>query len=64
MYPMCVQMTHNVYVIALKEPKERHVKLEVLSYYTPDKQKICDETGQVPMPSGAGNMRIRWAFID
>jgi hypothetical protein len=57
-------MTHNVYVIALKEPKQRHVKLEVLSYYVPENQKICDETGAVPMPTGAGNMRIRWAFLD
>jgi HmuY protein len=61
-YQACVAMTHNVYVVAL--PDERHVKLEVLSYYAPDKQLTCDETGMVPMPSGAGSMRIRWAYLD
>jgi hypothetical protein len=60
-YQACVQMTKNVYVLSL--PSERQVKLEILSYYSPDKQKICDETGQAPMPSGAGNMRIRWDFV-
>jgi hypothetical protein len=61
-YQSCVQMTGNIYVIAL--PEERHVKLEVLSYYTPENQRTCDQTGQVPMPSGAGNLRIRWAFLE
>ena len=60
-YQSCVQMTKNVYVLAL--PKKRHVKLEVLAYYTPDNQKICDDTGKVPMPSGGGNMRVRWDFL-
>lgn len=61
-YQSCVQMTKNVYVVAL--PKDRYVKLEMLSYYAPDNQRICDDTGQVPMPSGAGNMRIRWDFLE
>lgn len=61
-YKMCLQMTKNVYVIAL--PKKRHVKLEVLSYYSPENQKRCDETGEVGIPSGAGNIRVRWAFLD
>jgi len=60
-YMSCVQMTKNVYVVKLAN--ERHVKLEVLSYYTPDVQKVCDETNVAPMPSGAGNVRIRWAFL-
>jgi hypothetical protein len=60
-YQSCVQMTKNVYVLAL--PDERHVKLEVLAYYTPENQRICDETGKVPMPSGGGNMRLRWDFL-
>lgn len=60
-YSSCVQMTKNVYVIAL--PEERHVKFEVLSYYPVDNQRTCDQTGKVPMPSGAGNIRIRWSFI-
>jgi hypothetical protein len=61
-YQGCVQMTGNVFVLAL--PGERHVKFQVLSYYSPDKQEVCDATGMVPAPSGAGNVRIRWAFID
>jgi hypothetical protein len=63
-YSACVAMTHNIYIIETTLPKKRHVKLEVTSYYYPDRQKICDETGMVPMPSGAGNMQWRWAFID
>jgi len=63
-YSACVAMTHNVYVIALKEPKERHVKLEVLAYYNPESQAVCDETGEVPPANGAGSIRIKWAFLD
>jgi hypothetical protein len=63
-YSACVAMTHNVYVLALQD--ERHVKLEVMSYYTPSNQEICDETGTLGRPetAGPGNMRIRWAFLD
>lgn len=60
-YSSCVQMTKNVYVISL--PEDRQVKFEVLSYYTVDNQRTCDQTGKVPMPSGAGNIRIRWSFL-
>lgn len=63
-YEACVRMTHNVYIIQLDRPKRRHVKLEVMAYYFPDRQKICDETGMVPNPSGAGHLQIRWAFVD
>jgi hypothetical protein len=57
-------MTHNVYIIQVDRPKKRHVKLEVMGYYPADRQQICDETGKVPTPSGAGQMTLRWAFID
>jgi hypothetical protein len=61
-YKSCLQMTNNVYVLEL--PKKKHVKLQVLSYYTPDNQKLCDETGQINIPSGAGSIRVQWAFLD
>jgi hypothetical protein len=61
-YTSCLQMTHNIYVIALQSG--RHVKLEVLGYYPPENQKLCDETGEIALPSGAGSIRIRWAFLD
>jgi hypothetical protein len=63
-YTACVQMTHNVYIIQVDRPKKRHVKLEVMTYYPIDRQLICDETGMVPQPTGAGHMTLRWAFID
>jgi hypothetical protein len=63
-YEACVAMTHNVYIIQVKRPKSRNVKLEVVAYYFPDRQKVCDETGMVPNPSGAGHMQLRWAFVD
>jgi hypothetical protein len=63
-YSACVEMTHNVYIIQVDRPDKRHVKLEVMSYYPADRQKICDETGMVPTPSGAGHMTLRWAFLD
>ncbi len=61
-YMACVQMTGNVYVVELQSG--RHVKLQVLSYYEPEPQMVCNETGAVPSPSGAGNLRIKWAFLD
>jgi hypothetical protein len=61
-YKSCLQMTKNVYVLAL--PKGKHVKLEVLAYYSLENQKLCDETGEIGLPSGAGNIRVRWAFLD
>jgi hypothetical protein len=60
-YEMCVEMTGNVYVVQLANGSR--VKLEVLSYYEPGPQATCNETHMVPMPSGAGNVRIRWAFL-
>jgi hypothetical protein len=61
-YPGCVSMTGNVYVIALRGG--RHVKLEVVGYYSPANQASCDASGSVTLPSGAGSLRIRWAFLD
>jgi len=61
-YAGCVAMTGNVYVIDLGDG--RAVKFEVLAYYSPESQQVCNETDAVPMPSGAGNVRIRWAFLD
>ncbi len=61
-YPGCVKMTGNVYVVQLADG--RHVKLQVLSYYTPEVQEGCDEREELTMPSGSGNYRIKWAFID
>jgi hypothetical protein len=41
------------------------VKLEVLSYYTPEVQMACQKTGELPAgPSGSGTMRIKWSFLD
>lgn len=61
-YKSCVMMTHNVYVIETQDA--RHVKFEVVGYYPPDKQKTCDDTGMVPNPPEAGNMRFRWGYLD
>lgn len=61
-FDMCVQMTGNVYVIALADG--RYVKFQVVGYYAPDRQIECDETGSVGQPSGSGNVRVRWAWID
>lgn len=61
-YQACVQMTGNVFVLALTDG--RFIKLQVLSYYDPGPQETCNQTGSVPSPSGAGNIRIRWAFIE
>jgi hypothetical protein len=63
-YPGCVSMTHNVYVVEVTQPKKRHVKLTVQAYYSLKAQRSCDSTGTVPSPSGAGNLRVRWAFLD
>jgi hypothetical protein len=58
----CLQMTGNVYVIALRNG--RYVKLEVVGYYSPANQARCQMDMAPEMPSGAGNVRLRWAFID
>lgn len=62
-YPGCVKMTNNVFVLALADG--RHVKLQVLRYYSEASQKTCDETDMLPMgmPSGAAHFVIKWAFV-
>ncbi len=61
-YGGCVAMTGNLYVVQLRDG--RRVKLEVVSYYKPESQEQCHETGSAPGSNGAGNVRMRWAFID
>lgn len=61
-YEGCVTMSGNIYVVRLRDG--RHVKLQFQSYYNPSVQATCDSTGSAPSPNGAGNVRIRWAFID
>ena len=60
-YEGCLQMTGAVYVARLADGQ--HVKLQVTAYYDPEPQKVCDETGSVPQPSGAAQFRVRWAFL-
>lgn len=61
-YEACVQMTGHLYVVHLRDG--RYVKLQITGYYDPEPQQVCNETGEVPQPSGAGNVRLRWAFVD
>jgi hypothetical protein len=61
-YTGCVTMSGNVYVVKLRDG--RHVKLQFQSYYSPSVQATCEATGSAPSPNGAGNIRLRWAFID
>lgn len=61
-YAGCLAMTGAVFVIELRDG--RHVKLQVASYYPPDTQAQCDTEGSTPIPSGAANFRLRWAFLD
>jgi hypothetical protein len=63
-YQSCVAMTRNVYIIEITLPKKRHVKFEVIRYYPKDRQDVCNETGAVPTPTYAGDMQVRWAFLD
>mgnify|MGYP002648316629 CR=1 FL=1 len=60
-YESCLTMTAQVYVVRLADG--RHVKLQVADYYDPEPQKVCNETGSVPQPSGAAQFRVRWAFL-
>lgn len=60
-YPGCVKMTGNVFVVKLADG--RHVKLEVKTYYTQANQDSCQATNTFSTPSGAGSIRIRWAFL-
>jgi hypothetical protein len=61
-YPGCVSMSHVVYVIETRSGA--HVALEVVGYYAPAIQEQCDTMGTIAMPSMAGNVRIRWRFLD
>lgn len=61
-YAGCLAMTGDVFVLEL--PGGRHVKLQVRAYYPLENQRQCDETDSVSQPTGAGNLRIRWAFLD
>lgn len=63
-YTGCVKMTGNVYVIRLANG--RRLKATVDSYYDPAIQETCDTTDSIPMgsPTGAGNIRLRWAFLE
>ncbi|MET0344490.1 MAG: HmuY family protein [Polyangiales bacterium] len=61
-YSACLSMTRNVFVLTL--PGGRHVKLQVIAYYSLENQQRCDEQGATGSPSGAGNLRVRWAFLD
>ena len=61
-YHSCLSMTGNVFV--LKLASGRHVKLQILAYYSPENQALCDRSGATDLPSGAGNIRMRWAFLD
>lgn len=60
-YAGCVHMTGNVYVVRLRDG--RSVKLQMLSYYNVAAQTQCDDSDTIPSPSGAGHMRVRWAFL-
>ena len=60
-YADCLQMTGNIYILALRGG--RYAKLRFEAYYPPSRQTECNETGVVSQPSGSGNVRIRWAFI-
>ncbi|MFY0577311.1 HmuY family protein [Cystobacter fuscus] len=60
-YEACLSMTDAVFVLRLADG--RHVKLQVTHYYEPEPQRVCDETGEVPQPSGAAQLRVRWAFL-
>ncbi|MDO9015317.1 MAG: HmuY family protein [Deltaproteobacteria bacterium] len=60
-YRSCVEMTGNVFALRLRDG--RAVKLQVTSYYDPAAQEACNTTGMAPTPNGAGNVRLRWAFL-
>ena len=60
-YGSCLKMTGNVFVVKLADG--RHVKLEFKGYYPPANQELCQNTNSVPSPTGAGAVRIRWAFL-
>lgn len=58
----CLRMTHVVQLIHLRDG--RKLKLEVLSYYSPDVQMACDGGEQLEMNQPtAGELRIRWQYL-
>ncbi len=61
-YEGCVQMTERVFVLRLASG--RILKLQVLGYYPPEIQAMCQAIAQTPMPSRAANMTTRWMFLD
>lgn len=61
-YSDCLAMSGNVYAIELADG--RHVKLEVLAYYDAAVQESCNDGMGITMPSGSGNVRIRWGFLE
>jgi len=61
-YGTCVQMTGTAYVVQLRNA--RHVKIEMTEYYNQTAQAACNATGTAPMPSGSGNMRFKWKYLD
>jgi hypothetical protein len=61
-YNGCVQMTKEVFIIALADGK--HVKFTIDDYYSPTVQDQCDTTGMIPMSNtGSANFVVRWAFV-
>jgi hypothetical protein len=59
-----IQMTNRVFVLQLKSG--RHVRLVVTHYYLSQYQEAAntDPDHFSPMGKGAGNVGIRWAFLD
>jgi len=60
-YTGCLAMTGYTFVLQLADG--RYVKLTVTNYYDDAAQAQCDAMGTVPMPSGSGNIKLRWAFL-
>ena len=62
-YTGCIKMSGDVYVIRLADG--RHVKFEVTSYYDLPVQQHCNANDSLPSgtPSGAAQLRVKWAFL-
>jgi hypothetical protein len=60
-YEGCLQMTRAVFAVRLRDG--RAVKLTVESYYDPEPQRACDESGAVPTPNNAAVFRVRGGFV-
>jgi hypothetical protein len=62
-YPGCVKMTGHVFVI--QQASGKMVKLVVENYYNDAAQAECQTTDAVTtMPTGSGNIRVKWAFLE